>query len=82
MPGTETLSLEVPLDVVDVPALGIHKGHGQREGNYSTMPHMRRLILRSLRRRPLGILRFVLKNRRLERAARRRRDSRQTSAAP
>ena len=82
LPRTETLSLEVPLDVVDVPALGIHKGHGQREGNYSTMPHMRRLILRSLRRRPLGILRFVLKNRRLERAARRRRDSRQTSAAP
>ena len=82
LPRTETLSLEVPLDVVDVPALGIHKGHGQREGNYSTMPHMRRLMLRSLRRSPLGVLRFVRKNLRLQRDARRRRRSGRAPAAP
>ena len=82
LPKTETLSLEIPLDVVDVPALGIHKGHGQREGAYSTMPHMRRLILRSLRRRPLGMLRFLRKVLRLKLQARRRLRSDRNTSTP
>ncbi len=73
LPKTEKLSLELPLDVIDVPALGMHKGHGQREGDYDGTPHMRRLILRKLRRHPLGLVRFLWKSFRLERAAARRR---------
>jgi AhpC/TSA family/Thiol:disulfide interchange protein DsbD, N-terminal len=73
LPRTEKLHLEVPLDVVDVPALSLHKGHGQREGNFDATPHMLRLVLRSLRRNPLGLFRFIAKSLRLELAARRRR---------
>ncbi len=73
LPKTETLHLELPMDVVDVPALAMHIGHGQREGSYDAMPHMRRLILRKLRRNPLGLPRFIAKSLRLELAARRRR---------
>ncbi len=72
LPKTEHLSLEVPLDVVDVPNLGMHVGHGQREGSYDAAPHLRRLFWRSIRRSPLGVLRFAWKNVRLELAARRR----------
>ncbi len=46
LPRRETFELEVPLDVVDVPALGIHMGHGQREGTYDAGPHMKRLYER------------------------------------
>ena len=73
LPKTERLSLEVPLDVIDVPKLGIHTGHGQREAAYDSTPHMRRMVLRSIRRRPLAFLRFVAKNIKLELAARKRR---------
>jgi hypothetical protein len=73
LPRTEKLSLQVPLDVVDVPALGMHKGHGQREGPYDATPHLRRLFLRKVPRHPLGFLRFIGKSIRLELAARRRR---------
>jgi hypothetical protein len=57
-PKTERLVLRLALDVVDVPALGTHSGHGQREGNYSATPHMARLLLRKLRQYPLGLPRF------------------------
>jgi hypothetical protein len=73
LPRTEKLSLEVPLDVVDVPSLAMHRGHGQREGGYDATPHLRRLVLRKARRHPLGLLRFFWKSIRLELAARRRR---------
>jgi AhpC/TSA family/Thiol:disulfide interchange protein DsbD, N-terminal len=73
LPRTERLSLEVPLDVVDVPSLAMHRGHGQREGGYDATPHLRRLFLRKVRRHPLGFLRFLWKSLRLEWAARRRR---------
>jgi hypothetical protein len=75
LPRTETLRLAPCLDVVDVPNLGPHVGHGQREGNYAAMPHMRRMLLRAIRRSPLGFLRFLVKNVRLELAARKRRRS-------
>jgi hypothetical protein len=71
-PRTDTLSLEVELDVVDVPRLAMHAGHGQREGSYDASTHMRRLMLRKIRRHPVGFLRFIGQSLRLEIAARRR----------
>ena len=59
LPRTEDFALDVPLDVIDVPALGLHMGHGQREATYSSMPHARRLFARKIRESPLGAIRFV-----------------------
>jgi len=74
LPRTETLALTLALDVIDVPNLSMHMGHGQREAAFDGMPHMRRLLLRTLRKRPLSIPRFVWKSIKLElQAARRRR---------
>jgi hypothetical protein len=74
MPRTEKLSLDVPLEVIDVPKITLpeHIGHGQRESNYNGMPHLRRFIWRSIKRNPLGFLRFLKNNLVLELAARRR----------
>jgi len=72
-PRTEKLGLQVDLDVIDVPRLGLHTGHGQREGNFRAGPHMVRLILRKLRQNPLGLPRLMWTNLRLARAARARR---------
>ena len=60
-PKTECLELELALDVIDVPALGLHTGHGQREGNFNAGPHMARLVFRKLREYPLGLPQFILK---------------------
>lgn len=72
LPRTESLSLEVPLDVIDIPDIGLHRGHGQREGNYDGTPHLKRLFRRKIREHPLGFIRFIFKQIRLERAARKR----------
>ncbi len=72
LPSTESFRLEVPLDVVDTPNLSLHTGHGQREGAYDGMPHMRRLLFRKLRANPTGLFRLIVKQMRLEWAARRR----------
>jgi len=72
LPRTETFSLELPLDVIDVPSIGLHTGHGQREGSYDGTPHLRRLFWRKVRQHPLGFLRYLTKHRRLLRAARQR----------
>lgn len=71
-PKTEKLTLSLDLDVIDVPAVGMHMGHGQREGNYNGAPHIARLMLRKLRQYPLGLPRFLWKTIRLELAAKRR----------
>jgi DsbC/DsbD-like thiol-disulfide interchange protein len=71
-PKTEKLALQLDLDVIDVPALGPHLGHGQREGSFRGAPHMARLILRKLRKYPLGLPRLMLKTIKLEIAAKRR----------
>ena len=78
LPRTETLHLDIPLDVVDIPAISLHEGHGQRAGNYDGTPHLRRLLMRKARAHPLGIVRFALNNLRLEAIAawRRRRRKR------
>ncbi len=80
LPRSEKLRIEVPLDVIDIPSISTHQGHGQREARFDGTPHLRRLLRRSIRRSPLGFLRFIAKNLRLELAAWRRRRSR--SARP
>jgi hypothetical protein len=72
-PKTEKLVLRLDLDVIDVPALGMHMGHGQREASFSGAPHLARLMLRKLRKYPLGLPRLMLKTIKLELAAKRRR---------
>ncbi len=73
LPKTETLRLDVPLDVVDTPKISMHTGHGQREGNYDGTRHVLRLMARKVLPHPLGFARFIAKSVRLELAARRRR---------
>ncbi|MGB0553717.1 MAG: protein-disulfide reductase DsbD domain-containing protein [Alphaproteobacteria bacterium] len=46
LPRTEKFTLEAALDVTEVPAIPIHQGHGQREGNYDGTPHWKRLLER------------------------------------
>ena len=72
LPRSETFKLEVPLEVVDVPAMPMHMGHGQREGGYDAGPHMKRLFMRKAKKKPLALPRFLWKNIKLEWAARRR----------
>lgn len=73
LPRTESFSLKLPLDVIDVPSLGVHTGHGQREGSYDSTPALRRLLKRKIRENPLGFPKFLWKNIKLEWAALRRR---------
>lgn len=72
LPTHKHMTLELPLDVIEVPNLPMHTGHGQREGGYNSLPALRRLLWRKIKRNPLRLIQFLLKNRRLERAARRR----------
>jgi hypothetical protein len=69
-----SLSIELPLDVVDVPGLSIHRGHGQRESDYDSTPAMRRLIWRKIRSNPLRLLKLAWKTSRLKRHAKKHRD--------
>jgi hypothetical protein len=72
LPRTEIFKLRLPLDVIDVPALSMHTGHGQREGGYNSMPAMRRLMIRKIKKNPLGLIKFIIKSAKLEVAARMR----------
>ena len=72
LPRHRQMTLELPLDVIEVPNLPMHTGHGQREGDYDSLPALRRLLWRKIRGNPFRLVQFLLKNRRLERAARRR----------
>jgi len=72
LPKTERFSLSLAMDVIDVPRLGIHTGHGQREGSFNSMPAMRRLLMRKVKQNPLSLPKFLWKNLKLELAARRR----------
>ncbi|MCH2169769.1 redoxin domain-containing protein [Myxococcota bacterium] len=73
LPREETLHLDVPVDVVDVPSLPLHMGHGQREAFMDAKPHMIRLLRRKMLRYPLRGLSYMVKTARLELAARWRR---------
>ena len=72
LPKMKKLTLDVPLDVIDVPQIRLpgHIGKGQRESAYDGTRHLRRYILRAFRNHPLGMLRFLANNIRLELAAR------------
>lgn len=72
LPRRETLTLTLDMDVVDVPRLSVHQGHGQREGSFDSMPAMRRLLWRKIREHPLGLPRFLWSNLKLHWAARKR----------
>ena len=72
LPRTETFKLNLAMDVIDVPQLGMHVGHGQREGGYDSTPAFRRLIWRKFKQHPLGLFTFIWKNIRMELAARKR----------
>lgn len=70
LPKTETFRFDVPLDVVDIPKLAMHTGHGQREGNFDAQPHLQRLLKRKFKESPLGFLRHAALAVRLNIAAR------------
>ncbi len=61
LPKTETLALSLDLDVIDIPAIDLHKGHGQREGNYDGTSALKRLLARKVKRNPLGVPVFLVK---------------------
>lgn len=71
-PRSETLHLEVGIEPVDMPNLAFHGDTGQWKSSMDGAPHMRRLVLRQLRRHPLGALRSIFRQIRMQRAARRR----------
>ena len=71
LPQTRQLSLTLPLDVVDVPNLAIHTGHGQREGNYDSTPAMRRLVWRKTRGNPLRLAQFLWRQMKMRRQLKR-----------
>ena len=70
LPKTETFHFDVPLDVVDIPRLGMHMGHGQREGAFDAQPHLQRLLKRKFKESPLGFVRHAALALRLNLAAR------------
>ncbi|MEM6583021.1 MAG: hypothetical protein AAF699_17205 [Pseudomonadota bacterium] len=73
LPKTDTFSLDLPIDVIDVPRLSFHEGHGQREGSYDSRPALRRLIKRKFKENPLALPKFIWKSIKLEWAAKKRR---------
>lgn len=73
LPQTETFELSAPLEAMDVQSISLHMGHGQKESKFDGAPHLKRLMARKIRQRPLGLLRFIAKTLSLEFAAWRRR---------
>lgn len=72
LPKTEMLTLQVPIEPIEVPTLGMHMGHGQLEATFDGEPHMRRLMRRKLRRNPLGLPKLLWRTLVTELGARRR----------
>mgnify|MGYP001236631511 CR=1 FL=1 len=62
LPRTETFSLPLDLDVIDIPDIEIHRGHGQRPGNYDGTPALKRLLARKIKQNPQGVPLFIGKN--------------------
>ena len=61
LPKTESFALELDLDVIDIPDIGVHRGHGQRAGNYDGMPAVKRLVARKARAHPQGLPVYLAK---------------------
>lgn len=62
LPKTESFSLSLQLDVIDIPDIDIHRGHGQRAGKYDGTPALRRLLARKVKQNPQGAPLFIGKN--------------------
>ena len=62
LPMIESFSLNLKLDVIDIPDISIHRGHGQRPGNYDGTPALRRLLARKARQNPVSVPLFFVKN--------------------
>ena len=62
LPQTESFSLSLDLDVIDIPDIELHRGHGQREGNYDGTPALKRLLARKIKQNPQGAPLFSGKN--------------------
>ncbi len=61
LPKTETLTLALALDVIDIPDIELHRGHGQRAGNYDGTPALRRLLARKVKANPKAVNEIVAK---------------------
>ena len=62
LPTTQSTTLTLDLDVIDIPDIEIHRGHGQRAGNYDGTPALKRLLARKLKQNPAGAVTFIGKN--------------------
>ena len=62
LPRAETFTLSLELDVIDIPDIQIHHGHGQRPGNYGGTPALQRLLARKIRQNPQGVPLFIGKS--------------------
>lgn len=71
-PKTETLTLDIFLEPVDMPKLRFHGDTGQRRSDMDSEPHFRRLVVRQFRRHPLGAIRSLIRSQWKQAAARRR----------
>lgn len=74
LPKTEHFAITAPMEAVHVQNIALHTGHGQKEATFDGTPHLRRLLWRKFKESPLGVLRYILKDARLRRAARKRAD--------
>jgi DsbC/DsbD-like thiol-disulfide interchange protein len=61
LPKTENFTLSLDLDVIDLPAIDLHMGHGQREGNYDGSIALERLLGRKINQNTLGLPIFLAK---------------------
>jgi len=59
LPKTETFNLTVPIDTIDVPAMDVFKGNGQKELSMSPKRHMMRLIARQFPQNPRRVIRAL-----------------------
>lgn len=62
LPKTESFTLSLDLDVIDIPDIALHRGHGQRSGNYDGTPALKRLVARKVKENPQGLPLFVGKS--------------------
>jgi len=73
MPRIDRFRLEVGLESVDMPNLSFHGETGQWKSTMDGAPHLRRSLLRQLRRHAIGALRSIVQQIRLRLRGERRR---------
>ena len=73
LPRTERFVLTVPIDVIDVPQLGLFAGNGQKTLGFKAAPHLIRLIWRIFRKNPIAFFKgFTRQRDRIRKASNRR----------